>query len=305
MPLLVAVLLPAILGVAGLAVDAGNLYLAHSRLQSAVDAGALAGSLELPYDPEVANGRYGKQIDVYALGVILYEMLTGRVPFDGESVGEVLMKHLTATPDVSMLAEPYRAVVAKALEKDPQRRYQSVGQMLAQLPVPARPYVHSATLASSSAPPPVPDAVLPAEEPLWAAARTAARQGYQAWNESNFSTPTRIALVLGAVFVFLTTAHVILPMAFTLGMLYLGYRAARWVYFTFIRPPARAASPPPAANVATHPSSPPPVRAPADSHLPRWYRSQPRRERPQPALVLKPPRQRAAELPRRQHQTFD
>ena len=51
--------------------------------------------------PEIANGRYGSEIDVYALGIILYEMLTGRVPFEGESVGEVLMKHLTAEPDLS------------------------------------------------------------------------------------------------------------------------------------------------------------------------------------------------------------
>ena len=51
--------------------------------------------------PEIANGRYGREIDTYALGIILFEMLTGHVPFEGESVGEVLMKHLTAEPDLS------------------------------------------------------------------------------------------------------------------------------------------------------------------------------------------------------------
>ena len=51
--------------------------------------------------PEIANGRYGREIDTYALGIILFEMLTGRVPFEGESVGEVLMKHLTAEPDLT------------------------------------------------------------------------------------------------------------------------------------------------------------------------------------------------------------
>ena len=84
--------------------------------------------------PEVAHGRYGKELDIYALGAILYELLTGRVPFEGESVGEVLMKHLTAQPDVSKLAEPYRSVVARALEKDPARRFATVGEMAAALP---------------------------------------------------------------------------------------------------------------------------------------------------------------------------
>jgi hypothetical protein len=83
--------------------------------------------------PEVAHGRYGKELDIYALGAILFELLTGRVPFDGESVGEVLMKHLTARPDVSKLAEPYRSVVAKAMEKDPALRFANVGQMVAAL----------------------------------------------------------------------------------------------------------------------------------------------------------------------------
>ena len=88
--------------------------------------------------PEVAHGRYGKELDIYALGAILYELLTGRVPFDGESVGEVLMKHLTAQPDVSKLAEPYRSVVARALEKDPARRFATVGEMVAALPAAGR-----------------------------------------------------------------------------------------------------------------------------------------------------------------------
>ena len=72
--------------------------------------------------PEIGSGKYNKPIDIYAMGVILYEMLTGKVPFDGETVNEVLMKHLTARPDVSMLAEPYRSIVAKALAKDPNHR---------------------------------------------------------------------------------------------------------------------------------------------------------------------------------------
>jgi hypothetical protein len=84
--------------------------------------------------PEVAHGRYGKELDIYALGAILYELLTGHVPFEGESVGEVLMKHLTAQPDVAKLAEPYRSVVARALEKDPARRFATAGEMAAALP---------------------------------------------------------------------------------------------------------------------------------------------------------------------------
>lgn len=85
--------------------------------------------------PEVGHGRYGKEIDIYALGIILYEMLTGHVPFDGESVGEVLIKHLTAEPDLSSLAEPFRTAIARALAKDPARRWQSVAEMLQALGV--------------------------------------------------------------------------------------------------------------------------------------------------------------------------
>ena len=84
--------------------------------------------------PEIANGRYGREIDIYALGIILYEMLTGHVPFEGESVGEVLMKHLTAEPDLSKLESPFLEIVKRTLAKDPEVRIGSVGELLALLP---------------------------------------------------------------------------------------------------------------------------------------------------------------------------
>jgi eukaryotic-like serine/threonine-protein kinase len=79
--------------------------------------------------PEISTGNYNKQIDVYAAGIILYEMLTGRVPFDGESAGEILMKHLTSPPDLSKLPAEYIPVVGKALAKNPAQRYQSMAEM--------------------------------------------------------------------------------------------------------------------------------------------------------------------------------
>ncbi|MEZ6124580.1 MAG: serine/threonine-protein kinase [Planctomycetaceae bacterium] len=76
--------------------------------------------------PEVARGRYGREVDVYALGIMLYEMLTGTVPFEGQTTAEILMKHLTADPDLSVLPEKLRPVIGAALEKDPERRVNSV-----------------------------------------------------------------------------------------------------------------------------------------------------------------------------------
>ena len=72
--------------------------------------------------PEIASGKYHKPIDIYAIGVILYEMLTGKVPFEGESTAEVLMKHLTSMPDMTRVTEPYRSILKRALAKDPANR---------------------------------------------------------------------------------------------------------------------------------------------------------------------------------------
>mgnify|MGYP001051936100 CR=1 FL=1 len=89
--------------------------------------------------PEIGSGRYGRPIDVYAVGVILHEMLVGRVPFDGETVNEILMKHLTSRPDVSALPEPFREIVARALAKDPGRRPARVQDLLLPADAPGTP----------------------------------------------------------------------------------------------------------------------------------------------------------------------
>jgi hypothetical protein len=76
--------------------------------------------------PEVGKGQYGRSIDVYACGVVLYEMLTGRPPFDGESEHEIMMRHATDEVDMAPVPAAFRAVVAKGLAKNPSDRYAGV-----------------------------------------------------------------------------------------------------------------------------------------------------------------------------------
>jgi len=83
--------------------------------------------------PEIGAGSYNRSIDIYALGVLLYEMLTGDVPFMGSSPAEILMKHMTNAPEVNNIDEPFAHVVKKALAKDPAERYQTVQEMVEDL----------------------------------------------------------------------------------------------------------------------------------------------------------------------------
>lgn len=83
--------------------------------------------------PEIGSGNYSRGVDIYALGVMLYEMLCGKVPFEGSSMAEVLMKHLTSQPELDNLPQPFARVIRKALEKDPKDRYQTVEEMVEEL----------------------------------------------------------------------------------------------------------------------------------------------------------------------------
>jgi serine/threonine-protein kinase len=80
------------------------------------------------------KGQVDHRTDVYALGIVLYEMLTGQVPFQGEGYGEVLVQHLTAVPQrpstLRLMPAHIEAVCLKALEKRPGQRYASMDDFI-------------------------------------------------------------------------------------------------------------------------------------------------------------------------------
>ncbi len=83
--------------------------------------------------PEIAKGDYGKQIDVYSLGILLFELLSGKVPFDGQTSQEIIVKHMTDSPDLSLVPPRFRAAINHSLAKDTTQRFSDVSKMLVAL----------------------------------------------------------------------------------------------------------------------------------------------------------------------------
>ena len=78
--------------------------------------------------PEQARGkRVDKRADIWAFGVVLFEMLTGRRLFPGEGVAETIAGILTMEPDLSAVPPVARRLVSRCLEKDPSRRLRDIG----------------------------------------------------------------------------------------------------------------------------------------------------------------------------------
>ena len=88
------------------------------------------------FSPEQAKGNYvDYRSDIYSFGVVLYEMITGRLPFDAESPVSVALKHIQepVVPPIIIdekIPESLNKLILKAMEKEPIKRYQSVKEIL-------------------------------------------------------------------------------------------------------------------------------------------------------------------------------
>ncbi len=116
--------------------DFGIARMANSSTLTRGDS--VMGSVHY-FSPEQAQGK-GTDVtsDLYSVGVTLYEMLTGRVPFDGESPVAIAMQHLHAAPEpirrfAPEVSEAICHVCLKAMEKDPAYRYRSAREMASEL----------------------------------------------------------------------------------------------------------------------------------------------------------------------------
>ncbi len=251
--------------------------------------------------PEQARGQpVGPMTDIYALGVVTFEMVTGRLPFTGSSPVDLLMKHVDARPPrpsefIPELPPALDAFILQMLTKDPEARPGTAEGLRRQL------QRLRATLIPTAAPPPEP-APAPAPEPAAPPEKSHPTPMLPA-------PPARIAHSSGA----LTAEEGRSPLN---RLLPVGLGAAAVLLFSLALVVLREPTPSPDTSIPTVPppvvSAPPPTPAPPPDALPKPSEEKPPpEEKPAETVAAvaheeKPPPQPAThrELPRAPSQTW-
>jgi len=106
------------------------------------EAGMILGTASY-MAPEQARGKdTDKRADIFAFGVVLHELITGKRLFGGEDVGEILAKVIRDQPDLSDVPSSVQRLLADCLQKDPRKRLRDIGdvwRLLEEVPAPGAP----------------------------------------------------------------------------------------------------------------------------------------------------------------------
>jgi serine/threonine-protein kinase len=135
-------------------IDFGLARTAH--LEGMTVSGLIMGTPEYMAPEQVAGKKVDERADIYSLGIILYEIFTGRLPFTGDSAISVGFKQIKDDPPSPrsinpQISEEVEAIILKALQKDPIQRYRTVSDLKraleAAVRVPVSPPLGSEKLA--------------------------------------------------------------------------------------------------------------------------------------------------------------
>jgi len=129
--------------------------IARAGASQMTETGSIVGTAQYLSPEQAKGGEVDPRSDLYSLGVVLYELLTGKTPFDGETPVEIAMKHLSTTPQPPSKLRPdvpreLDMVVMRALAKNPDERYQSADEMEGDLERVARGARVSATTVDTA-----------------------------------------------------------------------------------------------------------------------------------------------------------
>ena len=120
--------------------DFGIAKVTNTSSATITSFGKTMGSVHY-FSPEHAKGGYtDAKSDLYSLGVVMYEMATGKLPFDAESAVSVALKHIQEDPVEPIkvnpnVSKPLNEIILKAMEKSTAKRYQTATEMLTDISI--------------------------------------------------------------------------------------------------------------------------------------------------------------------------